>query len=59
MQHAISPLWGYCCRECEEAMEIRSIMKAGVELALSRCFHTTAVEDFFFFFFQNNRLSSL
>lgn len=44
MQHAISLLWGYCCRECEEAVEIRSIMMAGVELVLSRRFHTAAVE---------------
>lgn len=44
MQHAISLLWGYCCRECEEAIAIGTTMMAGVELVLSHCFHTAAVE---------------
>lgn len=44
MQHAISLVWSYCCREWGEAMEIESIMMAGVELVLTRCFHTAAME---------------
>lgn len=37
-------LWGYCCRECEQAIQIGSIMIAGVELFLPCIFYAAAVE---------------
>lgn len=37
-------LWVDCHRECEETIQIESIMIAGVELVLSYCFHMDAVK---------------
>lgn len=37
-------LWVDCHRECEETIQIGSIMRAGVELVLSYCFHIDAVK---------------